>query len=191
MLFLLLVTALPIRCGPQDQDAWLLYGLSQRASADRGRVWDWYALNKLAPSAPDEATAEHYVSEGSLDPSLIAEAAIVRIWERSVFRRPAKPFEEARREVLGEEERRLGRKLGIIDMPGLFPLVVSRAVKEVRTLFEINCYSNEFTILEVNIYDSEGSRMVREAGFNTDIWMPIAPGTLMDAFAKKACGRAS
>jgi len=170
-------------------EEWALYAGSWMDRPAKAALGDWYALNKLPPVPGPEATADHYIDEESIGGSLVAETAIVRVWEKYVLRAETEPFEEVRAKVIAEEQIRLGRKLGIIDMPGLFPLVVNRAVKQVRTLFEINCYSNEFTILEVNIYDSEGSRMVREAGFNTDIWMPIIPGTVMETFAKKACGR--
>jgi len=170
-------------------EEWALYAGSRIDRPPKAALGDWYALNKLPPVPEAEATADHYIDEESIGSSLVAEAAIVRVWEKYVLRAETEPFEEVRAKVIAEEQIRLGRKLGVVDMPGLFPLVVNRAVKEVRALLEINCYSNEFTILEVNIYDCEGSRMVREAGFNEDVWMPINPGTLMEAVAKKACGR--
>jgi len=168
-------------------DDWVFYGGSIQKE-DRGlELKDWYELNRLKPAPKTEATAHHYYDRDSLGYSSPFPGGIVRVWEKAVFQRETKDYEEARMDVEREEEKRLGRKITVLDYAWLFPLAVKRATKEITTLYEINCDSKEFFILEVNSYDKTGDRLTRETIFDKDLWLSIQTGTLMGVLSSEIC----
>lgn len=188
---LLVLVALLAGTGVQDEGEWQLYAASGWGRDGHAILNDWYVLNKLIPVAEAaEAAALHYI-----DPDSVASSAFestggtVRVWEKLVFRETTKPYTEVREEVEREERHRLGRELTVLDMAAVFPHAVNQAAKEVRTLFEINCESGEFIVLQVDLYDVEGSRMISERNSNMDLWYAVRPGTVMELLAKKVCGR--
>lgn len=176
----------PPQAGAEE---WSLYGQSSRRPLRQAAPADWYALNKIMPVPAAEASADHYIDEESMGTSPIAASNIIRVWEKTVFKNESKPYEATRADVEKEEEQRLGRGLTVLDMARIFPLAVNRATKEIRTLYEINCESREFVILEVDLFDVEGGRIIRETNPNLDIWYPVSPGTLMEVLYAKTCGR--
>jgi hypothetical protein len=188
MEFILLAVALAGFAATEARgDDWVFYGASFQKE-DRGpELRDWYELNRLKPVAQTQATAYHYYDRDSLGYSSPFPGGIVRVWEKAVFQRETKTYEEAKEEVEREEEKRLNRKITIVDYAWLFPIAVKRAAKEITTLYEINCDSKEFFIMEVNSHDKTGDRLTRETIFDKDLWLPIQHGTLMEALSKEIC----
>lgn len=175
----------------QDETVWEPYAASSWGRSGHAILNDWYVLNKLVPVGnAAEASALHYIDADSVASSAFeGTGGTVRVWERLVLREVRKPYAEVRAEVEREERRRLGRELTVLDMAAVFPHAVNQAAKEVRTLFEINCESGEFIVLQVDLYDVEGSRMISERNSNMDLWYAVQPGAVMELLAKKVCGR--
>lgn len=189
---LMVVFTLLAAAGIQDEAEWEIYAMSAWGQAGQARLGNWYLLNALEPVSDEpEAGARHFLDRSSLASNAYeGTGGTLRVWQKTLLMGITKPYEEARAEIEKEEEKRLGRKLSVLDMAVVFPLAVNRAAKEIRTLFEINCESGEFIVLEMNLYDIEGSRMIRETNSNQDLWYPVQPGSVMDLLARKACGRA-
>ncbi len=166
---------------------WVFYAASI-AGVDPGpKLRDWYVLNRIEPSPAEEAGAHHYFDRESIGGNIGFPGGIFRVWEKYIVQSETKGYEETKAEVEEEEERRLGRKPNSIDYGWLFPLIVNRATKEVHTLYEINCDSREFIILEVNYYDKDGIRMTRDTNMEMDLWYPIEHGTVMEALSRQIC----
>jgi len=168
-------------------DDWVFYGACLQQEGGGPELRDWYELNRLEPAPKTEATAYHYYDRDSLGYSSPFPGGIVRVWEKAVFQRETKAYKEARKEVEKEQEKRLGRKITVLDYAWLFPLAVKRATKEIATLYEINCDSREFYVMEVNNYDKTGDRLTRETIFDKNLWLPIRPHTLMEGLSKEIC----
>jgi len=168
-------------------DDWVFYGGSLQQQGGGPGLRDSYELNRLEPAPKTEATAYHYYDRDSLGYSSPFPGGIVRVWEKAVFQKETKAYKEARKEVEREQEKKLGRKITVLDYAWLFPLAVKRATKEITTLYEINCDSREFYVMEVNNYDKTGDRLTRETIFDKDLWLPIRPHTLMEALSKEIC----
>ncbi len=168
-------------------DEWIFYAASI-AGADPGMTLrDWYIMNRIEPLPKKEAGAYHYYDRDSIGGNIGFPGGIFRVWEKYVAQRDTKSYEEAKAEVEKEEEQRLKRKLSALDYGWLFPLAVNRATKEIHTLYEINCDSREFIILEVNHYDKDGKRMTRDTNMEMDLWYPIEPGTVMESLFLQIC----
>ena len=187
---LLAVLALLATAYAQEEAAWDLYAMSSWGKAGHASLSNWYLHNKLEPVAGEtEASARHYYDRGSLASNAYeGTGGTIRVWEKILLKGITRSYEEVRADVEKEEGQRLGRKLTVLDMAGVFPHAVNQAAKEIRTLFEINCESGEFIVLETNLYDVEGSRMIRETNPNLDVWYPVQPGSVMSLLAKKVCG---
>jgi hypothetical protein len=188
---LLIIVPLLAGARAQDEHEWMLYAASSWGRSGHSILNDWYVLNKLVPvAAASAASALHYIDAESVASSdFEGTGGTVRVWEKFVLGRDTKPYVEVRAEVEKEERLRLGRELTVIDMAAVFPHAVNQAAKEVRTLFEINCESGEFIVLQVDLYDVEGNRMISERNSNMDLWYAVRPGTVMELLAKKVCGR--
>jgi hypothetical protein len=168
-------------------DDWIFYSASMAGADPGSKLRDWYILNKIKPVPEKEARAYHYFDRESIGGNVGFPGGIFRVWEKYVIQRETKGYEETKAEVEKEEEIRRGKKLNSLDYAWLFPLVVNRAAKEIQTLYEINCDSREFIILEINHYDIDGNRMSRDANMEMDLWYPIEPGTVMEALFQHIC----
>ncbi len=166
---------------------WLFYGGSGQEDVEEWMFRDRYVLNKLKPVAESEAKTYHYYDQDSVASNSPFPGGIVRVWEKSILQKQTKSYDEARDDIEKEEEKRLGRKLTVLDFARLFPLAVNRATKETTTLFEINCDSREFFITEVNNYDKTGKRMTRETTMAMNLWFYIQPQTMMEALSRIVC----
>ena len=144
-------------------------------------------MNKLKPVPKAEAKTFHYYDQDSVASNSPFPGGSVRVWEKAVLQREIAGYDEAREKIKKEEETRLRRKINVLDYAWLFPLAVNRASKETETLYDIDCDSREFFILEVNNYDKEGKRMTREASAAMDLWFPLQPDTLMGLLYQEVC----
>jgi hypothetical protein len=178
---LLVAACLALSPSWASAEEWALYAGSRMDRPAKAALGDWYALNKL-PSVPGpEATADHYIDEESIGGSLVAEAAIVRVWEKYVQGRNG-TFE---RSGPGHRGRRIasGLKSASSDMPGSFRSSStgrrSDALRD-QLLARVHHPRGEH-------YDSKEPDG-REAGQHGP-WMPIIRA-LMETFAK-ACGAIS
>lgn len=169
-----------------DED-WVLYGTSREETDASGTTKDWYRLNRVRPIFQSEAAVHHFYDRNSLASSSPYSGGISRVWEKTVMQRTTNNYFETKQDIEKQEENRLKRKLTTLDQAWIFPLAVKGATKETHTLFEINCDSKEFVILEVNHYDKDGNRMSREQNMDRRTWHPIVTGTLMDALFQKIC----
>ena len=168
-------------------DDWVFYSGSAQEQPQGATLRDWYGLNRIKPVEKDEAKIHHYFDQDSVASSTPFPGGTVRVWEKAVLQRETKGYEEAKAEIQKEEEKRLKRKISVLDYAWIFPMAVNRAAKEVTTLYKIDCDSKKFFILEGNCYDKAGQRMTREATFDMELWLPIQPGTVMDVLAKEVC----
>jgi Surface-adhesin protein E len=168
-------------------DDWVFYGGSREKGVKESTLRDWYLLNRLRPVPKNEATTYHYYDRDSVASNYPYPGGIVRVWEKYVFERETKTYEEVREEIEKEEEARLKRKLNPLDYGWLFPFVANRATKEVTTLYEINCDTREFFIMEVNQYDKAEKRMTRETNMEMTLWVVIQPETIMELLCKEVC----
>jgi len=168
-------------------DDWVFYGGSGQGEEKELILRDWSRLNKLKPVPKTEARTYHYYDRDSVASNSPFPGGSVRVWEKAVLQKEIKSYEEAREEIKEEEETRLKRKINVLDYAWLFPLAVNRASKETETLYDIDCDSREFFILEVNNYDKAGKRMTREANMVMDLWFPIQPGTMMEVLYNEVC----
>jgi hypothetical protein len=171
-------------------DDWVAYAASDPARKAESTLGHSYILNVLVPVSGDAASADHFYDRDSVARSSPGAGGIVRVWERYVLRAETLSYEQTIASVEGAEEKRLGRKVSPIEHARLFPLAVQKATKEVRTLYEINCDSREFIILEVDHYDKDDQRMTRETNFAMGQWYRVEPGTVMDALFRQVCGQA-
>lgn len=168
-------------------EEWVSYAAS-RLTGDTGpALRDWYGLNRLTPVPEAGARALHYYDQDSVASNFPYPGGIVRVWEKAVVQQETKRYAKAREEVEREEAKKLRRKLTVLDMASVFPLAVNRATKEITTLYEINCDTLEFFILEANNYDAAGDRIAREANFDMNLWISVRPGTVMEVLSKKMC----
>ena len=168
-------------------DDWVFYGGSLEGEIKGATLRDWYTLNRLKPVPKEEATAYHYYDQDSIGSNYPYGGGIVRVWERFVLQRETKSYDEAREEIQREEEARLKRKISAMDYAWLFLHTVNRATKQIETLYEINCDTREFFIMEVNYYDRVEKRMSRETNMEMTFWIPVRPETLMEALCEKLC----
>ena len=168
-------------------DDWVFYGGSGQGEVKELLLRDWSRLNKLKPVPKTEAKTYHYYDQDSVASNSPFPGGIVRVWEKAALQKEIESYEEAREEIKKEEEIRLGRKINVLDYAWLFPLAVNRASKETETLYEIDCDSREFFILEVNNYDKARQRMTRETNMAMDLWFPIQPETVMELLYKEVC----
>jgi len=166
---------------------WVFYGGSAQGEEKKLILRDWSRLNKLKPVPKAEAKTFHYYDQDSVASNSPFPGGSVRVWEKAVLQREIESYEEAREKIKREEETRLKRKINVLDYAWLFPLAVNRASKETETLYDIDCDSREFFILEVNNYDKEGKRMTREASAAMDLWFPLQPDTLMGLLYQEVC----
>jgi len=170
-------------------DEWVLYAGSDMLGDMGPAVRDWYGLNRLKPIPEAGAPTLHYYDQDSVASNFPYQGGIVRVWEKAVVQKDTRPYKDAREEVEKEEEYRLKRKLSVLDMARIFPLAVHRATKEIRTLYEINCDTQEFFIMEGNNYDTAGERISRETNFDMNLWVAVRPGTVMELLSGKMCGQ--
>ena len=168
-------------------EVWVFYGGSGQTEVKDSTVRDWYGLNSHKPVSKAEAKTFHYYDRDSVASNSPFPGGVIRVWEKSVLQRETKSYEESREEIQGEEEKRLKRKITALDYAWLFPRAVNRASKEIATLFEINCDSLEFVILEVNTYDQAGQRMTRETNNDMVLSFPIQEGTMMEILSQDVC----
>ncbi len=168
-------------------DDWVFYGGSREETVEGSTLRDWYVLNKRGLVPKTEATAYHYYDRDSAASNSPFPGGIVRVWEKYILQRETKTYDEAREDIEKEEEARLKREISPLDYGWLFLFATNRATKEVATLYEINCDSQEFFILEVNHYDKAGKRMTRETNSNPDLWFPIRPETMLELLSKEVC----
>jgi Surface-adhesin protein E len=176
-----------LACAEARGDDWVFYGGSREEGVEESALRDWYVLNKLSLVSKAEATAYHYYDRDSVASNSPFPGGIVRVWEKYVFQRETKTYEEAREEIKKEEEARLKRRINQLDYVWLFPFAVTRATKETATLYEINCDTREFFLMEVNHYDKEGKRMTRETNMDMTLWIPIQPETMLELLSKEVC----
>jgi hypothetical protein len=170
-------------------DDWVFYSGSDQEPPRGAALRDWYELNRIKPVAKGEAKTHHYFDQDSAASSSPSPGGSVRVWEKGVLQRETQGYEEAKARIEKEEEKRLNRKISVLDYAWIFPMAVNRVAKEVRTLYEIDCDSKEFFILEGNCYDKAGQRMTREATFDMELWLPIQPGTVMEALYNNVCSQ--
>ena len=168
-------------------DDWVFYGGSREERVKESTLRDWYVLNRLRPLPKNEATTHHYYDRDSVASNYPYPGGIVRVWEKYVFQRETKTYEEVREGIEKEEEKRLKRKLNTLDYGWLFLFAANRATKEVMTLYEINCDTREFFIMEVNQYDKAEKRMTRETNMEMTLWVVIQPETIMELLRKEVC----
>ena len=168
-------------------DDWEFYGGSRQGEVHDSTLREWYALNRLNPVSESEATALHYYDRDSVASNSPFPGGIVKVWEKSVFKKETKSYEEAKAELEKEEEARLKRKIGVLDYGWLFPMAVNRATKEVTIFLQVNCDSNELFIIEVNTYDKTGERMTREIIPDEYFWSPIRSKSIVEVLASKVC----
>lgn len=166
---------------------WVFYAASIAGEDPGQKLRDWYILNRIEPVPIEEAGAHHFFDRESIGGNIGFPGGVFRVWEKYVVQSETRGYEETKAEVEKEEERRLGRKPNSIDYGWLFPLIVNRATKEIHTLYEINCDSKEFIILEVNYYDKDGIRMTRDTNMDMSLWYTIEPGTVMEALFLQIC----
>ena len=168
-------------------DDWVFYGATRQGEVHDSTLREWYALNRLNPVSESEATALHYYDRDSVASNSPFPGGTVRVWEKSVFKKETKSYEDAKAEIEREEEARLNRKIGVLDYGWLFPMAVNRATKEITIFIEVNCDTNEFFIKEANTYDKTGERMTREIIPDEYFWSPIRSKTIMDVLFRKVC----
>ena len=168
-------------------DDWVFYGGSHEGEINRAMLRDWYTLNRLKPVPKDEATAYHYYDQDSVASNAPYPGGIVRVWERFVLQKETKSYDESKEEIQREEEARLKRKISVLDYAWLFLYTVNRATKQIETLYEINCDTKEFFIMEVNYYDRAEKRMSRETNMEMTFWITIRPETMMEALYRRVC----
>jgi hypothetical protein len=173
-------------CRKLRADDWIFYGASFQAETS-STLKDWYGLNRLPLVEKDKGNTYHFYDQDSLAASSPLPGSITRIWEKSVVQRETKNYFETKKEIEQEGEKKLQRKITALDQGWIFPLAVKRATKETHTLFEINCGTGEFIILEVNHYDRDGNRMSRETNMDRETWHAIEPGTIMEALSQQIC----
>jgi hypothetical protein len=168
-------------------EEWAYYAGSNMPGDTGPALRDWYGLNRLKPLAESEAPALHYYDQDSVASNFPYPGGIVRVWEKAVVQRETPNYAKAKEAVEREEEKRLKRKLTVLDAARIFPLAINRATKEIATLYEINCDTLEFFIMEGNNYDSAGDRIAREASFDMNLWVAVRPGSVMEVLSKKMC----
>ena len=168
-------------------DDWVLYGATRQGEVHDSTLREWYALNRLGPVSENDATALHYYDQDSVASNSPFPGGKVRVWEKSVFKKGTKSYEDAKADIEREEEARLNRKIGVLDYGWLFPMAVNRATKEISMFIEVNCDTNEFFIKEANTYDKTGERMTREIIPDEYFWSPIRSGTIMEVLSRKVC----
>ncbi len=168
-------------------DDWVRYAQSRGGASSRTAPRNPYILNKLAPASGSEITADHYFDRDSVGENFPGSGGIVRVWEKYVLRGDFENYEKTLEEVEAGEEKALKRKLTSIDHAWLYRLAINRAAKEVRTLYEINCDSGEFIVLEINLFDIDGRRLAREAAFAMGVWYPVEPGSVMEVLFSRIC----
>jgi len=168
-------------------DDWAFYAGSRQGEVHDSTRREWYALNRLDPVSENDATALHYYDRDSVASNSPFPGGLVKVWEKSVFKKETKAYEDAKAEIEIEEEARLNRKISVLDYGWLFPMAVNRATKEITIFLQVNCESNEFFIIEVNTYDKTGERMTREVIPDEYFWSPIRSGTIMEVLSRKLC----
>lgn len=187
-LILLAAAALaPLAVFGATGDDWVLYAASGEREDSGSTLQNWYLLNRYQPVPEGEAATLHYFDRDSIAASSPLPGSITRVWERSVVRRETQGYLETRRAIEREEAGRLKREINVLDQAWIFPLAVKRAAKETQTLYEINCGTREFIILEVNQYDRDGERMTRESNMDRETWHAIEPGSVMEALFRQIC----
>jgi len=168
-------------------EEWVIYEGSGARGESGTALRDWYVLNRLTPLPRSGAAAHHYYDLDSVASNSPFPGGIVRVWEKFVFQKETLTYDEAREAIRKETEARLKRKLTALDYGWLFPAAVNRATREITTLYEINCDSLEFYILEVSAYDKAGKRMTRDVNMDRDLWIPVQPGTVLEALSRIVC----
>jgi hypothetical protein len=166
---------------------WVFYCASGREEAEGLTLRDWYGLNSLTCTPKIGASSYHYYDRDSLASSSPFPGGIVRVWEKSVLQKETESYDETRDAIAKEEEIRRKRKINELDYAWLFPMAVNKAAKETATLFEIDCDSEKFLVLEGDNYDKAGQRMSRETTFDMELWLPIQPKTVMEALYRNVC----
>jgi len=174
-------------CADARGDDWALYGGSRQGEVHDSTLREWYGLNRFEPVSPEEATSLHYYDRDSVARNSPFPGGIVRVWEKSVIKKETSEYEAAKAEIEAEEAARLKRKITVLDYAWIFPMAVNRATKEIATLYDFNCDTREFFIVEVNTYDKAGKRMTREVIADKYFWSPVRAGTLLDILSLKVC----
>jgi Surface-adhesin protein E len=186
-LCLLLIAVAALSGKEAHGEDWIYYAGSRPDLSLESTLKDPYIANRLEPVSEAEAAARHFYDLESVAEGTPGAGGIVRVWEKYVLEKETKSYEETKAEIEREEESKLKRKLTAMDQSWIFPLAVTRATKEIWTLYEINCGSGDFIVLEVNQYDREGNRMTRETNFAREVWYPIQPDTVMQVLSETIC----
>ena len=166
---------------------WVLYAGSRPVQDEQAVLIDWYASNKLKPASETKATVYHYYDQESVASNSPSGGVIFRVWEKSVTQGEVRSYEETMEEMEKEEEKRLKRRVTVLDVARVFPVAVKRAAKEITILYEINCETGDFYVLEVNSYDKTGQRMTRKLNTDTAAWATVQPGTVMEVLSRQVC----
>ena len=166
---------------------WVFYCASGREEAKGLTLRDWYGLNSLKCTPKIGASSYHYYDLDSLASNSPFPGGTFRVWEKSVLQKETETYDETRETIIKEEEIRRKRKINELDYAWLFPTAVNRAAKEITTLFEIDCGTERFFILEGDNYDKAGQRMTRETAFDSELRSPIQPKTVMEALFQNVC----
>jgi hypothetical protein len=171
----------------EGTEDWVLYAASPGEEETGATLKEWYRLNRIKPAPDSAAAVRHYYDRNSLAAGTPFSGGIVRVWEKAVMPGIDRNYFEVKQDIERQEEQRLGRKLTGLDQAWIFPLAVKRATRETRILFEINCDSGEFVILEVDHYDKDGNNMSHESNMDRGTWHAVEPGTVMEALLKRSC----
>lgn len=166
---------------------WVFYAGSLQGEVSESAIREWYGLNRFHPVSEAKANILHYYDHDSVASNSPFPGGIVRVWEKAVFKKETVSYEEARTEIEKEKEASLKRRLSVLDYAWLFPAAVNRATKEITTLYDFNCDTREFFILELNTYDHTGKRMTREVMGDKYFWSPLRSGTILEILFRKVC----
>jgi hypothetical protein len=168
-------------------EEWVFYAGTFQSPVPDSTRREWYSLNRLSPLPEGKANVLHYFDQDSVAYNSPFPGGKVKVWEKSVYQKETKSYEEIKAEIEKEEEKRLNRKITVLDYGRLFPMAVNRATKEVTTLLEIDCSGKEFFIIEVNTYDKTGDRLSREIIPDEYLWSPVGSNSIMEVLAQKIC----
>lgn len=168
-------------------EEWVFFTASDKPPNRDQTLIDWYQANSLKPAPEDKAAIRHYYEEESVSANSPFGGGTVRVWGKAVVQGDVKPYNQTMAELEREEEKRLRRKLTTLDTSWLFPMAVSRSIKEINTQYEISCDEKEFYIYEVNSIDASGEKMTRQLNMDTAIWVRIKSGSVMEELFKRVC----
>src|SRR5512143_4093997 len=85
-------------------DDWLFYAGTRQGEVHDSTRREWYSLNRLNSVPENEANVLHYYDRDSVASNSPLPGGIVKVWEKSVFKKETKSYEDAKAEVEKEEE---------------------------------------------------------------------------------------